>query len=530
MAVYTNLIRSPRGTTSNLWSAGGLGTGAATETIVTGASDGPVLPDGQQVTSYVRYEITTATPNAGTYFLTNNPTAYMRPMAAGLGVSTTLYMRTNVTSTWYLRRWTYLASTAAGSQQGPNTEIPANTWVRLDHHDYLSADCDYFRASVISTAGVPQGQIIEITAVAVVPGVDLVFPFFDGSSPNTALVTHAWAGAVDASESTRTVDPPIRIEREMAGKVDVGIMVSPVIRKSFDRAEADLSPFYATHVRADDAPIFNGYPKASNAWVRVRPVLSAEGLVSGANRPRPGEIELDSDVRFIAGEDYFNESTGVWTPHTSNRQNYYMAGPNLLTTPVLEEYTYVSGREVITNGAFRISDGTSFLCQFHDGLDSYNAMTLSMVIAPNPQVQSYPLLEWYHPSIAPTAATRLALWLGDKIDYYWAGTGGSVDQVVAFNKTRPLFVTAVIDPPMIRVTAAYSPRHQYTTSKATALGVNSQYLRLRMGGAPTTLVPEQQSDFNVFEFNVWDRALSTDEIAVLNATYASIYGVASEWR
>jgi len=530
MVVYTNLVRSPRGTNAALWSAGGLGTGAATESVVTGASDGPVMPDGTQITSYIRYTITTATSTAGTYLLTNNPTAYMKPFAAGTGVATSFYMRVSQTSTWYPRRWTYLASAAASSQQGPPVEVQANTWTRLEHHDYLAADADYFRISPIASTALPAGLVIEITAVLCVADVDLMLPFFDGSSPNTALVTHAWAGAIEASESTRTVDAPIRIEREMAGKVDVGIMLSPVIRKSFDRAEADLSPFYATHVRADEAPIFNGYPKATSAWVRVRPVLSAEGLISGANRPRPGEVSLDSDVRFIAGEDYFNESTGVWTPHNSNRQNYYMRGPNLLTTPLLEEYTYISGREVITNGAFRISDGTSFLCEFHDGLDSYNAMTLSMVIAPNPQVQSYPLVEWYHQSIAPTPQTRLAMWLGDKIDYYWAGTGGSVDQVVAFNKTRPLFVTAVIDPPMIRVTAAYSPRHQYTTSKATALGVNSQYLRMRMGGAPTTLTTEQLSDFNLFEVNLWDRALSVDEIAVLNSTYASIYGVASEWR
>ena len=527
--VYTNLIRNPRGTISTFWSAGGMGTGASTETIVTGATDGPELPDGTQVTSYARYTFTTATPTAGTYILTNNPTAFMRPMSTGLGVSMVIYMRTNIASTWYARRWTYLASAAAGSQQTPNTEIPADTWVRLEHHGYLTQDADYFRASVIATAGLPVGQIVDVTAVAVVPDTDSVVQFFDGYSPNSKLVTHAWTGTVEQSESTRTIEPPNSVLRSLAGKVATSVFVKPVVERNFNRAEADLHPFTATYVRADAAPIYRGYPKATPLWVRVQPVLSAQGEVVSSNRPRPAELQIDSDVRFVAHEDYWDETTGVWRAFQSNRQNYFMRGPNLALAPVLEETTYVSGREVITTGSFRISDGTKFLCEFHDGLDSFVNSTISMVIGPNPQTGEYPLLDWWHAN-APTGDQRLALWLNDKIDFFYGGTGGSVDQIAGLNKTRPLFVTAVIESPVIKLTVAYSPRHAFTASKVSPLGARSQWMRLQVGGSYLPLTTETEADFNLFEFNLWDRALSPAEIVLLNSAYASTYGVASEWR
>ena len=219
--VRTNVIQDPDANNSAGWSFGGLGTPApaAPETMVTGATDGPTLPDGTKLTTYARYTLggpsgTGATP----YVLTANVAGgnYQGDFPAGLRVATAIYMRTSVAGLWYARRWSYLLGAAAGSQQGDPVLVPANTWVRLEHIDQLSTAADYFRASAMMASGgvLASGQTVDVTAAMVTPGVDTVGPHFSGASPTVtqpdgSTLVHSYTGTPNASSSIETRVPAL---------------------------------------------------------------------------------------------------------------------------------------------------------------------------------------------------------------------------------------------------------------------------------------------------------------------------------
>lgn len=528
MATRTNFVTNPRFAGSSPSYQAGAGE-TSTLTYVTDATDGPF----PWVTNYTRRTIITPKTANSTGFYYRSPVGEMTGLAGDV-VSMGMYVRfshtVNVSQSGNLR----MGSTVLATFSMPTLfAVPANTWVRVTSQGLAPSQFDGFQmwAALLSSQVIPAGGWLD--AVCVNAELDVVGPYFDGSTPRTVresmVFDTTWLSGINSSPSTETSSMPLSQERELAGKIQTVISVQPAVLRSYDRVESNLEPFVTTHIRADDAPLLNGYPKATPLWVRVQPVLSSEGQIIGSNRPRPAEVNIDSDVRFVARSEDFDVTTGTWRAYKSTRQNYYMRGPSLTLTPVLDDFSYVSGREVISSSAFRISDGTSFLCEFHDGLDNLVNLSLSMVIAPNPQIKSYPILEW-HNTLAPVLGERLALWINDKLDYFWGGTGNSVDPVANLNKTRPLFITVVVSPPKVTVTVSYSPRHQFSTSKVSPLSVRSQWLRFRLGDTDEGLNGDAESDFNLFEFNLWERALSTSEVAVLNATYASTYGVASEWR
>lgn len=319
------------------------------------------------------------------------------------------------------------------------------------------------------------------------------------------------------------------LNREVAGKVAATADLRPVILRSYDRAESDLRPFTATTVVANDAPLYKGIPRSPLLWVKATGVLSGTGEYVSDQRPKPTEITIDSDVRFVATPETNESTTGKWLPFATNLPNYFIDRATLPTRPTYEEFNYVSGREVISVGSWRIQEGTKWLCRFNDGKDALSQMSMAFVIAPNPQTESYPVLDWYHAD-DPEPGERLALWLGDRMDFFWGGTGGSVDPIVPLNRARPMYVVVVLENTTLRVTVAHSPRHAYTVSKPHQVGPTFQWTRFQIGGSYQTLTDAQEADFSLMEVDFWQRALSKDEVAVLISNLTSAYGVDSAWR
>lgn len=312
-------------------------------------------------------------------------------------------------------------------------------------------------------------------------------------------------------------------------KLTMNIDLIPVVQKAVD--VTSVVPVHTQALIPDDAPLLGGYPTPAPLWVRAQTLVSTSGIVLSSGRPEPEEVDLDSDVRFIAGTDYVDPLTGIWTPYQSNRQNWYFQPEDLTNPPELDDLSYLSGPEVIQNTGVRISGGSALLARFNSEMDSMNAFTVSIAMDPNPSTGEYSVLDWHSEIAPPDPGERLALWLNDKIDYFWGANGNSVDQVTSLSKTSPLFLTIVIDPPLISVTASYSTRHSFTTSKVAKTVPSSTWLRWRLGGYDAGQpVPGATSDFSIFEFNFWDRVLTTAEITSVVSVYASIYGVASEWR
>lgn len=321
------------------------------------------------------------------------------------------------------------------------------------------------------------------------------------------------------------------VEREVPAKIFAEVDLSPIVRrKQFDRPEADLIPFHTTNLQAEATPIIKGIPRKVPLWVRCTPQLSSEGEFISSTRLGPTEIELTSDVRFIATPETNNVTSGTWTPFVAGIGGYYLTQPVFADRPVYEEMTYLSGRELITNGSYRLTSGTHWHCEFNQGVDAPSEFAMAFVLAPNPQDEAYPILDWWHGS-EPGPRERMSLWLGDRLDFTWQGTGGSVDPIAPLNKARPMYVVVSMATDQISVTVAHSARHAYTTVKPSPTGSTFQRLRFQIGGSDQVAMTEaNEAEFNLMEVDYWGRSLTQEEVTTTIAQLSSAYGVADEWR
>jgi len=290
-----------------------------------------------------------------------------------------------------------------------------------------------------------------------------------------------------------------------------------------------LRPFDVVSIQAEDAPLLLGYPTVSPLWVRCRPVLNSSGDVVSNTRPVPAAVNIDSQQRWVADPDFWDPISGTWTAINNDFQ-YRLRAATSSNPPLLVTTTTSSGNEVITRNSFRISGGSKFHGLFGDGLDSLNSFTLSMVIAPNPTINAYPVLDYWHDDEEPATGERFAWWITDKLDFYYGDMGGSVDQLVSLGKTRPLVITSVVDAGMCRTYIGYSPKHNMSSVIKSKVESTTQWMRFQVGGTYTELDEDSYADFNLYEINLWSRALDNNEVLALHSDYYAMYGVGNDWR
>lgn len=205
--VTQNLIFDPRATNTAKW-ASTFGTGGAgTETAVTGASDGPVLPDGSQVTTYMRYTVTTANtsgnPTFGVQSSSENPTT-VYPI--GTSVAVAIYIRPSAAVADGRARTNQSldggAATAINGAAG--AALVAGVWTRIDTVVVSTISADYFTASAILLSHVMvAGQTYDVTCALAAPGETSVPNHIDGAIADSSEFAFDWTGTANASPSLR---------------------------------------------------------------------------------------------------------------------------------------------------------------------------------------------------------------------------------------------------------------------------------------------------------------------------------------
>lgn len=201
-----NLVLDPRATSAARWT-GTFGTGGiGNETMVTGAADGPTLPDGTKATTYARYTWTTGnsggSPAAGYSAIDPNPPG---GFLAGLPFGAAIYVRPSVAVP---TAFPYVSQQVGGAD-GANVNLaagalPANTWTRLGGTSTFSVDCETINSHgvALSSFNMPTGGTLDVVASLVTPDTSTLVPYFDGAS-----VGAHWLGTPNASISE--LDPVI---------------------------------------------------------------------------------------------------------------------------------------------------------------------------------------------------------------------------------------------------------------------------------------------------------------------------------
>lgn len=203
-----NLVLDPRATDAGHWT-GSFGTsGVGGETLVTGATDGPLLPDGTRPTTYARYAWTTGntggSPAAGYSFI--DPAPVFGPLRSGGSFAAAIYVRP---SSAVPSAFPYVSQQVAGAD-GPNVNLPgqalpANVWTRIGGTGLLSADCQTANSVgvVLNSFNMPTSGTLDVVCAFFVPGVTTLPDHYDGDTLATSYVGYGWAGTRNASVSER---------------------------------------------------------------------------------------------------------------------------------------------------------------------------------------------------------------------------------------------------------------------------------------------------------------------------------------
>lgn len=223
-----NLVTDPRATTAPPWAA--FGGSTAVESMVTGAVDGPVLPDGTLVATYARYTLNAVgTGNAQYGYSQGVGNPLPMPILADASVAIAIYVRSSVAvPSISVRKDAYLAGVAAGGAQVvPSSSLAANTWERRAGVIINNANFDEIRVTAQFPAGSRSvGQIIDVVCALVTPDATEVPDHFDGATPDTASLVNEWAGAANASVSQQYGRPALNLTYTPVGGVGLPIRES----------------------------------------------------------------------------------------------------------------------------------------------------------------------------------------------------------------------------------------------------------------------------------------------------------------
>lgn len=188
----------------------------STTTNITGASDGPEVASGRQLTSYVRQTWTTAASSTdGGFVLTQGGQGGGAPVSPNNGLKVlpnevyeiSYFIRHTTSTNPYLHADTRIifrtASGAVVSFSTPSTAVQAGDWVRIVHRTTVPAGAYLLSASALSAGSLwSVGDRIEATGLLVEKKASLTedtYDYFDGGTWTSPLDTYHWVNPIAAN-------------------------------------------------------------------------------------------------------------------------------------------------------------------------------------------------------------------------------------------------------------------------------------------------------------------------------------------
>lgn len=350
-----NVVLDPLATNAARWVSGAGTSGVAEETMVTGATDGPLLPDGRRISTYARYTWTTGnsggSPSAG--YTAIDPSPVTAPLLAGSSFGAGIYVRSSVAIP---SAFLYVSQQVAGAD-GPNVNfapraIAANTWTRVGGVGAVSTECQTFNSVGVALASfnMPTGGILEVTVADAVPGVTVLPDHWDGDSLPTNLVGYGWEGARNNSVSRRIDMRLVRAIKngtttlfpDANGTIDLGTVGGGTMdHGQLSGLGDDDHPQYLTSTRAQAlfytrtqvdalvaAAIETAYERARQRQYHtgLQGIGSIDGLSSAlAARPQWQDVETGNEPR-PTGSDRVFWVRGATQPVNIGPYDLHLAG------------------------------------------------------------------------------------------------------------------------------------------------------------------------------------------------------------
>lgn len=222
-----NVVLDPRATNAAYWSSVNV---SATEAAITGATDGPLLPDGSNATTYMRYTMNAGTASVATSFGYSPPNENVGLWPIGTGCAVALYIRSSVALPAVAPNMVQQGPASPWTEtgvNGSNTAIPANTWTRVGGVFTSTIEAGAFGVRVFlqssSSVLLVNGAVVEVTLALAAPEETVLPDHYDGDVRATAHAANRWTDTPNDSVSDHIEMRYVRSFNGMTGDVVVDL-------------------------------------------------------------------------------------------------------------------------------------------------------------------------------------------------------------------------------------------------------------------------------------------------------------------
>lgn len=288
-----------------------------------------------------------------------------------------------------------------------------------------------------------------------------------------------------------------------------------------------LYPLMSAGFEVDEYRILNGWPvPVPDLDIKIDCLVSAEGdLIS--SRDEPTSLVTNADIRWIADTNYYDQTSGQWTPIQSNVSPWKTgtdSAPTLVT-----DYEYRFGDERFVGMTALNFDSNTGDCMTNDlslAMGGTQGYTLIMVMSPNSIYGNDPgVIEnaLWGPQSTEGNWTMFTI-RGQEV---WMTTEEQQPQMGvaignSLRSTAPSYLAMVVSRPTTTVYAATGPAQ--ILSKSLAAGAVPEPLSTRfwLGNGP--LPGTSTTNMVLLDLSIYANPLTKEQVATEFAELTKVYG------
>ena len=226
--------------------------------------------------------------------------------------------------------------------------------------------------------------------------------------------------------------------------------------RSVDIPTEAVVPWNLTSFIPQDNLLYQGWPDVPDIWVRGTSLTSSDGTYLNSDRPDPYSVFPNAHTRMIADDVHWDEIAGTWSPFYSGGVDYSFTSS--MNPPVIEDISYLCGKEMIRADAYRFYPGVVLRSSFNSDRDDASEFGISMVVCLHSPTD-YPLLY-----IGGNNPIRIDV--RDAMYLTFAGKTAKVPLLANPGSMTPLYVILMVTPTTATLYAGTGP------NKLTAVQMN----------------------------------------------------------
>ena len=334
--------------------------------------------------------------------------------------------------------------------------------------------------------------------------------------------------------------------------VKISVIASVSLRftphaQPLDDVLAKIYPVRSQVVQLDPYRVKSGWPQqVPLVDVRSHSMISCAGI-SLANRPEPGDITTNADVRWCCQPGTYDEITHVWRPISGIYSHYRWLSSEDFAPTYMEDFQYIIGKELFRRQVLNFDASTSehMWSDFPGGLTNTTGYTVIMVVwlnsalgntngrlfsglwAPGEEVpMSFDQLDpstWQWDESSQTGySLMLQRDVGLVVDTESrVGTQGlNVDQLIS--SARPAYIAVTFARPYSTIWASMGPGKTREFTIFTGTDVVPQEFNIVLGRSNGSLF--SAADMALFDIGIYGDLLTSEQIESEISVLSQVYG------